>query len=67
MTPPAPLTDDWLYWDPAEVASFPHSREPLVWTPPPVQLDLFQAAARSAGSPLPEAKRDRIQMGSDPV
>ena len=46
MTPPAPLTDDWLYWDPEAVASYPHSRErdPGDRDTEPEQLDLFEPA-----------------------
>lgn len=41
MTPPAPLTDDWLYWDPESVQTYPHSQR--LWTGPrePEQLELF--------------------------
>ena len=50
MTPPAPLTDDWLFWDPENIHAYPHSYEP--WTAPrePEQLNLFEA--RNEGSPL---------------
>lgn len=47
MIPPAPLTDDWLYWDPVAVASYPHSTEDAE----PQQLDLFHARDRSTQSP----------------
>ena len=40
MMPPAPLADDWLYWDPESVASYPHSREND--DSEPEQLDLFE-------------------------
>ena len=40
MMPPGPLADDWLYWDPESVASYPHSRESD--DSEPEQLDLFE-------------------------
>ena len=52
MMPPGPLADDWLYWDPESVASYPHSREGHFLDgigddpdtePEPEQLDLFEA------------------------
>lgn len=55
MMPPGPLADDWLYWDPESVASYPHSREGHfldghfrdgIGDDPdtePEQLDLFEA------------------------
>lgn len=52
MMPPGPLADDWLYWDPGAVGSYPHSREgPFPNGSPddsdgePEQLDLFEDEA----------------------
>ena len=47
MMPPAPLADDWLYWDPESVATYPHSVEGSVDDADiePEQLDLFELGA----------------------
>ena len=44
MMPPGPLADDWLYWDPGAVGSYPHSRDGGSDDPDtePEQLDLFE-------------------------
>lgn len=49
MTPPAPLTDDWLYWDPETISAYPNSHEPWTGLHEPEQLDLFDE--RNEGSP----------------
>lgn len=51
MTPPVPLGDDWLYWDPQAVASYPHSSEPVPAPRPPEQLELWDAATDAALAP----------------
>jgi hypothetical protein len=44
MMPPGPLADDWLYWDPEAVTSYPHSRDGDGEDSDrePEQLDLFE-------------------------
>ena len=44
MTPPPMLADDWLYWDPCAIDSYPHS--PEAPDEPPEQLELFEPAAK---------------------
>lgn len=46
MIPPAPLADDWLYWDPYAIAAYPHSVDPRDGPDAerdPEQLELFDA------------------------
>jgi hypothetical protein len=50
MMPPAPLTDDWLYWDPETILGYPHSHQPRAEPREPEQLDLFDALNKE--SPL---------------
>ena len=45
MTPRAPLSDDWLYWDPVAIPSYPHSRDYDERVAPPEQLARAAAAA----------------------
>lgn len=64
MMPRAPLADDWLYWDPAAIASYPHSRDSNGGDPDadPEQLDLFEAGdyfpvtSRTIVSSLPTSR-----------
>lgn len=53
MMPPGPLADDWLYWDPEAVASYPHSRDHDLGDldVEPEQLDLF--GEHSDAGPMP--------------
>lgn len=59
MIPPAPLADDWLYWDPVAVTSYPHSMEDAE----PEQLDLFDARGRWISPPPDPAAGGRAGDG----
>ncbi|MDX1434094.1 MAG: hypothetical protein R3286_16750 [Gammaproteobacteria bacterium] len=41
MTPPGPLGDDWLYWDPLALESYPHSIDTPAEERDEAELDAF--------------------------
>jgi hypothetical protein len=49
MMPRGPLADDWLYWDPLAMHTYPHSCSPRAIAREPEQLELF--ASPNAGEP----------------
>ena len=65
MMPRGPLADDWLYWDPVAIPSYPHSRDYDERVAAPEQLDLFERppgtgplrSGAGAGAPGPDHVR----------
>ena len=49
MMPRGPLADDWLYWDPLAIHTYPHSPIHRGVSRAPEQLELF--ASRNAEAP----------------
>ena len=48
MTPPAPLGDDWLYWDPHAMEAYPHSVDACEEDRGAEQLELFESTEACA-------------------
>jgi hypothetical protein len=66
MMSPVPLADDWLYWDPLAMHTYPHSRAPRALARKPEQLELFACTHQGTHRGRGGCVRRRAETGSAP-